>query len=184
MVIAAGHITVEPQQRESYLADCVIIVEPARDALRTATETRCPATTRSFRSRRSMPIFLRRLIVRRGGGDQTTDVRHGTRGEGGISRTALSARSNRQERPQGMARRDRHRGSLAAGLEKGAPTMAHGQAMVDTSGTRQERRGFPVRRVRHKPATVPASSMSAAPMLLGSGGQPRPAAIWDERAGS
>ncbi len=30
MVIVAGHIAVEPQQRESYLADCVIIVEQAR----------------------------------------------------------------------------------------------------------------------------------------------------------
>jgi quinol monooxygenase YgiN len=32
MVIAAGHITVEPQQRESYLAGCVRIVELARRA--------------------------------------------------------------------------------------------------------------------------------------------------------
>ena len=32
MVIVAGHITVEPQQRESYLAGCVIIVEQARKA--------------------------------------------------------------------------------------------------------------------------------------------------------
>ena len=32
MVIVAGHITVEPQQRESYLADCVRIVEQARRA--------------------------------------------------------------------------------------------------------------------------------------------------------
>lgn len=30
MVIVAGHITVEPQQRESYLAGCVSIVERAR----------------------------------------------------------------------------------------------------------------------------------------------------------
>ena len=30
MVIVAGHITVEPQQRESYLADCVSVVEKAR----------------------------------------------------------------------------------------------------------------------------------------------------------
>jgi quinol monooxygenase YgiN len=30
MVIVAGHITVEPQQRESYLAGCVRIVEQAR----------------------------------------------------------------------------------------------------------------------------------------------------------
>ena len=30
MVIVAGHITVEPQQRESYLADCVSVVEQAR----------------------------------------------------------------------------------------------------------------------------------------------------------
>ena len=30
MVIVAGHITVEPQQRESYLAGCVSIVEKAR----------------------------------------------------------------------------------------------------------------------------------------------------------
>jgi len=32
MVIVAGHITVEPQQRESYLAGCVSIVEQARGA--------------------------------------------------------------------------------------------------------------------------------------------------------
>ena len=32
MVIVAGHITVEPQQRESYLAGCVGIVERARGA--------------------------------------------------------------------------------------------------------------------------------------------------------
>ena len=32
MVIVAGHITVEPQPRESYLADCVSIVERARGA--------------------------------------------------------------------------------------------------------------------------------------------------------
>jgi quinol monooxygenase YgiN len=32
MVIVAGHITVEPQQREAYLADCVRIVEEARRA--------------------------------------------------------------------------------------------------------------------------------------------------------
>jgi quinol monooxygenase YgiN len=32
VVIVAGHVTVEPQQRESYLAGCVIIVEQARQA--------------------------------------------------------------------------------------------------------------------------------------------------------
>lgn len=32
MVIVAGHVTVEPQQRESYLAGCVSIVEQARGA--------------------------------------------------------------------------------------------------------------------------------------------------------
>ncbi|QGK70732.1 antibiotic biosynthesis monooxygenase [Allosaccharopolyspora coralli] len=32
MVIVAGHITVEPQQRESYLAGCVAVVEQARQA--------------------------------------------------------------------------------------------------------------------------------------------------------
>jgi quinol monooxygenase YgiN len=32
MVIVAGHITVEPQQRESYLAGCVGVVEQARRA--------------------------------------------------------------------------------------------------------------------------------------------------------
>ena len=32
MVIVAGHITVAPQQRDSYLADCVGVVEQARDA--------------------------------------------------------------------------------------------------------------------------------------------------------
>jgi quinol monooxygenase YgiN len=30
MVIVAGHVTVEPQQRESYLAGCVGVVERAR----------------------------------------------------------------------------------------------------------------------------------------------------------
>ncbi|MFD6058340.1 antibiotic biosynthesis monooxygenase [Rhodococcus wratislaviensis] len=33
MVIVAGHITVEPQQRESYLAGCVGVVEQARGAV-------------------------------------------------------------------------------------------------------------------------------------------------------
>jgi quinol monooxygenase YgiN len=32
MVIVAGHITVDPEQRESYLADCVSVVEQAREA--------------------------------------------------------------------------------------------------------------------------------------------------------
>jgi len=32
MVIVAGHVTVEPQQRESYLSGCVAIVEQAREA--------------------------------------------------------------------------------------------------------------------------------------------------------
>jgi quinol monooxygenase YgiN len=32
VVIVAGHITVEPQQRASYLADCVRVVEEARGA--------------------------------------------------------------------------------------------------------------------------------------------------------
>ena len=32
MVIVAGHITVEPHQRESYLAGCVSVVEEARRA--------------------------------------------------------------------------------------------------------------------------------------------------------
>jgi quinol monooxygenase YgiN len=32
MVVVAGHITVEPQQRESYLAGCVSVVEQARGA--------------------------------------------------------------------------------------------------------------------------------------------------------
>ena len=32
MVIVAGHITVEPRERESYLAGCVSIVELAREA--------------------------------------------------------------------------------------------------------------------------------------------------------
>ena len=32
MVIVAGHITVEPQQREFYLTDCVSVVERARGA--------------------------------------------------------------------------------------------------------------------------------------------------------
>jgi quinol monooxygenase YgiN len=33
MVIVAGHITIEPQQRQSYLAGCVRIVEQARRAV-------------------------------------------------------------------------------------------------------------------------------------------------------
>lgn len=32
MVIVAGHITVEPQQRDAYLAGCVSVVEQARRA--------------------------------------------------------------------------------------------------------------------------------------------------------
>jgi quinol monooxygenase YgiN len=32
MVIVAGHIIVDPQQREAYLADCVTVVEQARRA--------------------------------------------------------------------------------------------------------------------------------------------------------
>ena len=32
MVIVAGHITVEPDQRESYLAGCVLVVDQARGA--------------------------------------------------------------------------------------------------------------------------------------------------------
>src|SRR4051794_18340521 len=32
MVIVAGHITVEPGQRETYLAECVGVVEQAREA--------------------------------------------------------------------------------------------------------------------------------------------------------
>ena len=32
MVIVAGHVTVEPQRRESYLAGNVIVVEQARGA--------------------------------------------------------------------------------------------------------------------------------------------------------
>jgi quinol monooxygenase YgiN len=32
MVIVAGHIVVDPQQRESYLAGCVSVVEQAREA--------------------------------------------------------------------------------------------------------------------------------------------------------
>ena len=32
MVIVAGHISVEPQQREAYLAGCVRVVEQARGA--------------------------------------------------------------------------------------------------------------------------------------------------------
>jgi quinol monooxygenase YgiN len=32
MVIVAGHINVDPEQRESYLADCVSVVEQAREA--------------------------------------------------------------------------------------------------------------------------------------------------------
>jgi quinol monooxygenase YgiN len=32
MVIVAGHITVDPEQRESYLAGCVSVVEQARAA--------------------------------------------------------------------------------------------------------------------------------------------------------
>jgi quinol monooxygenase YgiN len=32
MVIVAGHVIVEPEQREAYLASCVIVVELARKA--------------------------------------------------------------------------------------------------------------------------------------------------------
>jgi quinol monooxygenase YgiN len=32
MVIVAGHVTVEPQERESYVAGCVSVVEQARGA--------------------------------------------------------------------------------------------------------------------------------------------------------
>ncbi|MBJ8340744.1 antibiotic biosynthesis monooxygenase [Antrihabitans sp. YC3-6] len=32
MIIVAGHITVEPAQRASYLTGCVVIVEQAREA--------------------------------------------------------------------------------------------------------------------------------------------------------
>ncbi|WP_033437875.1 putative quinol monooxygenase [Saccharothrix sp. NRRL B-16314] len=32
MVIVAGHIVVDPQEREAYLADCVNVVEQARRA--------------------------------------------------------------------------------------------------------------------------------------------------------
>ncbi|MGW6293265.1 putative quinol monooxygenase [Streptomyces sp. NPDC055058] len=32
MVIIAGHIVVDPQQREAYLAECVTVVEQARRA--------------------------------------------------------------------------------------------------------------------------------------------------------
>jgi quinol monooxygenase YgiN len=32
MVIVAGHVTVEPQERDSYLAGCVSVVEQARRA--------------------------------------------------------------------------------------------------------------------------------------------------------
>jgi len=32
MVIVAGHITVDPEQRESYLAGCMSVVEKARQA--------------------------------------------------------------------------------------------------------------------------------------------------------
>jgi quinol monooxygenase YgiN len=31
MIIVAGHINVEPEQRESYLAGCVTVVEQARE---------------------------------------------------------------------------------------------------------------------------------------------------------
>ena len=32
MIIVAGHITVEPKERESYVAGCVSVVEQARGA--------------------------------------------------------------------------------------------------------------------------------------------------------
>ena len=32
MIIVAGHLIVDPQQRASYLADCVTVVEQARSA--------------------------------------------------------------------------------------------------------------------------------------------------------
>jgi hypothetical protein len=43
MVIVAGHITVESQERESYLAGCVSIVEQARGQLAALT-SRSPPT--------------------------------------------------------------------------------------------------------------------------------------------
>ena len=43
MVIVAGHITVEPPQRDSYLGGCVSIVEQARRAAGCLT-SRSPPT--------------------------------------------------------------------------------------------------------------------------------------------
>ena len=42
MVIMAGHITVEPQQRKSYLAGCVRIVEQAHRAVGCLDVAICP----------------------------------------------------------------------------------------------------------------------------------------------
>ena len=47
MVIVAGHITVEPQQRESYLAGCVSVVDrPGADLRHAVGETHGPALPR------------------------------------------------------------------------------------------------------------------------------------------
>jgi hypothetical protein len=43
MIIVAGHINVEPQQRESYLAGSVRVVEKARGGLAAST-SRSPPT--------------------------------------------------------------------------------------------------------------------------------------------
>lgn len=42
MVIVAGHITVEPEQRESYLAGCLRVVEQARRAAGCLDFALCP----------------------------------------------------------------------------------------------------------------------------------------------
>ena len=54
MVIVAGHITVDPEQRESYLAGCMSVVEKARRAdgcldfvIRSAPGTNKARATRS-----------------------------------------------------------------------------------------------------------------------------------------
>jgi len=50
MVIVAGHITVEPQQRESYLTGWVSIAEQARRAADRAMTDEIGAAVRSYRT--------------------------------------------------------------------------------------------------------------------------------------
>jgi quinol monooxygenase YgiN len=59
MVIVARHITVEPQQRESYLAGCVRIVEQARRAVGCLDVAICGAGAPHARARRQVRMRYR-----------------------------------------------------------------------------------------------------------------------------